>query len=488
MANPDHVSLIKLGTAAFNEWRMQNLLRSYESVNLDLSGADLAGANLSGMNLYGANLRGARLCRAAPIPYKEDLSGDPPGAMSNFIENEVNSPTGDGIRVLRIESGEPSGGYALPTPFIVHCTREAAANLSGIRLEKAELQEADLSYALMPGANLTDATLDGATLRYVDLFGARLDGASLVGANLEGTRLTGASLKRANLKNARATAAIFQRADLSDANLSGATLCQADLNAVNAPRVDLSRADLRNADLRRAQLDNCSLVGAQLKEVNLELANLVEARIEGADLSACRAYGVSAWDLVGESLAGVDLVITRHGEPVVTTDSLRVAQFVHLLLSNSDVREVIDTITSKVVLILGRFTKERKIVLDALRTELRRHNLTPVLFDFDIPADRDITETVTLLARMARFIVADLTDPASIPMELQAIAPDVAIPIQSVVQKDQKPFSMFGTLKKYHWVLSPYRYSDVDELLANLQEKIIAPAEAKRIELKADHP
>jgi hypothetical protein len=187
-------------------------------------------------------------------------------------------------------------------------------------------------------------------------------------------------------------------------------------------------------------------------------------------------------------LPGVDLVITRRGDPVVTTDSLRAAQFVHLLLSNSDIREVIDTVTSKVVLILGRFTKERKIVLDALRQALRRDNLTPVLFDFAIPADRDITETVTLLARMARFIVADLTDPASIPMELQAIAPDLAVPIRSVVQKGQKPFSMFGTLKKYHWVLPPYQYSDVDELLANIQQEIIVPAEAKRIELKADHP
>jgi hypothetical protein len=119
---------------------------------------------------------------------------------------------------------------------------------------------------------------------------------------------------------------------------------------------------------------------------------------------------------------------------------------------------------------------------------LRLHNLTPILFDFDIPADRDITETVTLLARMARFIVADLTDPASIPMELQAIAPDVAVPIRSLVQKGQKPFSMFNTLKKYHWVLPPYQYSDMDELLANLQDEIIAPAEAKRIELKAEQP
>jgi hypothetical protein len=127
---------------------------------------------------------------------------------------------------------------------------------------------------------------------------------------------------------------------------------------------------------------------AQLQEANLEGANLVLANIEGANLHGCRVYGVSAWSLLGESLPGADLIITPSDAPVVTTESLRVAQFVHLLLNNSDLREAIDTVTSKVVLILGRFTKERKVVLDALRNELRHYNLTPVLFDFDIRADR----------------------------------------------------------------------------------------------------
>jgi hypothetical protein len=77
------------------------------------------------------------------------------------------------------------------------------------------------------------------------------------------------------------------------------------------------------------------------------------------------------------------------------------------LLNNQKVRDVIDTITSKAVLILGRFTADRKTVLDALREELRKRNYLPVLFDFAVPATRDITETVSLLARMARFIIAD---------------------------------------------------------------------------------
>ena len=47
-----------------------------------------------------------------------------------------------------------------------------------------------------------------------------------------------------------------------------------------------------------------------------------------------------------------NLIITPHGEPAITVDNLEVAQFIYLLLNNESVRRVIDTITSKVVLIL----------------------------------------------------------------------------------------------------------------------------------------
>src|ERR1700693_2962645 len=59
---------------------------------------------------------------------------------------------------------------------------------------------------------------------------------------------------------------------------------------------------------------------------------------------------------------------------------------IELLLNNPKIRDVIDTIAKKAVLILGRFTPERKAVLDDLREALRIHGYLPILFDFEKPS------------------------------------------------------------------------------------------------------
>ena len=76
-------------------------------------------------------------------------------------------------------------------------------------------------------------------------------------------------------------------------------------------------------------------------------------------------------------------------------------------MGHEKIRDVIDTIGKKAVLILGRFTSERKQILNALRDELRNQKYLPILFDFEKPASKDLTGTVLTLAHMARFIIAD---------------------------------------------------------------------------------
>jgi hypothetical protein len=157
-----------------------------------------------------------------------------------------------------------------------------------------------------------------------------------------------------------------------------------------------------------------------------------------------------------------------------------------LLLNNSKIRSVIDTITSKAVLILGRFAPERKTTLDALRDALRKKDYLPILFDFEKPTNRDFTETVSTLAHLARFVIADLTDPRSIPQELTAIIlGPLMVPIRPILRGDQTPWAMFHDfLERRPQVMPPFHYTDDEMLLSCLEAEVIAPAEQKARELR----
>jgi hypothetical protein len=207
----------------------------------------------------------------------------------------------------------------------------------------------------------------------------------------------------------------------------------------------------------------------------------VRTNLTGADLTGCHVYGVSAWSLKLERTKQQNLVITREVEPEITVDNLEVAQFIYLMLKNEKVRDVIDTITSKVVLILGRFTAERKAVLDVLREELRNRNYLPILFDFDKPTSQTTDETITLLARMSRFVIADISDAKSVLQELRAIVPNLpSVPVQPVITATQEEPGMFDFFRKFPWFLKVHHYNNQRQLIADLGEQVIDPAEKWR--------
>ena len=136
------------------------------------------------------------------------------------------------------------------------------------------------------------------------------------------------------------------------------------------------------------------------------------------------------------------------------------------------------------MLLLGRFTPERKVVLDAIREELRKRDYLPVLFDFEKPASKDLTGTIFTLANMARFIIADLTDPSSVPHELATVVPGTVVPVKPILLKGQREYAMFPDLmRRHHWVLEPHQYQSNELLITQLSEWVIAPAEAKAKEL-----
>jgi hypothetical protein len=137
------------------------------------------------------------------------------------------------------------------------------------------------------------------------------------------------------------------------------------------------------------------------------------------------------------------------------------------------------------VLILGRFTKERKAVLDAIRERLRALGFVPMMFDFDRPRQRDFTETIKTLAGLSRFIIADITNPKSSPLELQATMPDYMIPFVPIIQEDEEPFAMFRDLQQKYgdWVLDVLEYDSAKGLIDVLEPAVIKPALARAEQL-----
>lgn len=318
-------------------------------------------------------------------------------------------------------------------------------DLRGAQLYKTDLSTANLSYSNLSHANLSGADLAHANLSFCDLSYSQLTGAYF----------NGADLSNANLNNVNGPAYFY------GANLSNSILSEAYLYGSNFTKANLSNADLRGAVL--------------------EGVVFVDTILANSDLTGCSVYGISAWDILLNETKQQDLIITPNGKPVITVDNLEVAQFIYLLLNNEKIRDVIDTISCKLVLILGRFTPDRKIILDTIREELRQRNYLPVLFDFQIPSYRDITETVSTLAHMARFVIADITEAKSIPQELQSIVPNLpSVPVQPLLQRAKNEYSMFEHFKRYPWVLPIQHYDGHGDLLSLFENKVF-PIIEKRL-------
>jgi uncharacterized protein YjbI with pentapeptide repeats len=349
-------------------------------------------------------------------------------------------------------------------------------NFKHASLRNASFMEADLMWADLRGADLTSADLRAADLSGADLSGVALGGARLAWASFRGATLPGLDFRAVHLTQPGG-GKFMNSADFSEADLRGANFSDAYLEGLKFARADLTDADLSDATLSGSDFTRATLIRARLVRAVLNGALLLETNLEGADLSGSRIYGTSVWGarLTGAVQSG--LIITPWKDSVIEVDNLEVAQFIYLLLNNEKLRAVIDSITSKVVLLLGRFSETRKVVLDAMREELRRRNFTPVVFDFEKPSSKDLTGTVETLARLARFVVVDISDARSVPQELAAIVPHLrTTPVLPVRLEGSRSYTLFDDLHAYPWVLKTHEYADTRSLITGLSE-IVAPAD-----------
>jgi uncharacterized protein YjbI with pentapeptide repeats len=195
MANWEHVSILRQGADAWNEW-LDAQLESATGFTPDLSGADLREAELGGADLAGANLCEVNLSGAV---LKDADLGEAVLMRADLTDADLNGVDLNGANL----SGANLEGADL-----------GVADLGGAILDEANLREADLSNADLRGARFNRADLNRADLSRADLRGADLDGAKLNGADLVGAILNNTGLVDTDLGGATLGGTIFASTDL----------------------------------------------------------------------------------------------------------------------------------------------------------------------------------------------------------------------------------------------------------------------------------
>lgn len=231
-------------------------------------------------------------------------------------------------------------------------------------------------------------------------------------------------------------------------------------------RAKLMHAILKGTDLREANLDGADLFEANLQKTDLSNANLmnsslVKANLIDANIYKCKVYGCSTWDIKrSDNTMMRDLIISTDDQPLMTVDDIEVAQFIYMILNNKKIKNVIDTMRTKAVLILGSFEDKSKAVLEIIKDVIRSHNYLPLLFDFKLSDKQELMETVSTLALLSNFVIIDLSIPAGQLHELAKLVPNTYIPFVTIAREGTKVTAMQDEFRHHYWYRNEYfKYS-----------------------------
>jgi uncharacterized protein YjbI with pentapeptide repeats len=237
--------------------------------------------------------------------------------------------------------------------------------------------------------------------------------------NFSGVSIVAAFAEGLNLGNAIFEDTHFEEGDFSRANFDGATF--------------------RNTGFNKTILTGASFDGATFVNCNLNRVNLVRASFHVKEITETVVYGIAAWDLqTSDDMKQSKLVIERtyefysdlirQGKVPMMVDDIELAQFVHYLSSHKRMRDALNVLNDKGVLLLGGFRDGGLERLYCIRKWFQGRGYVPMIFDFVRPDSLSLTETAVTMAALSKFVVVDLSGP-SVPAELQAILDQVKKPI-----------------------------------------------------------
>ena len=255
--------------------------------------------------------------------------------------------------------------------------------------------------------------------------------------NFSGMNLSGVSIYKAfaeglHLRDSVFEDTLFEEGDFSRADFTGATF--------------------RNTKFNKTILTGANFDGATFTNCNLNRVNLVGTVFNVKEITETVVYGIAAWDLqTSADMKQSKLVIERtyelysdliqQGKVPMMVDDIELAQFVYYLSNHKKLRDTLNILNDRAVLLLGRFKDGGLERLYSMREWFQAKGYTPMIFDFARPDNLSLTETVVTMAGLSKFVVVDLSG-ASVPAELQAILNQIKKPVLAF----GSPYALFPDL------------------------------------------
>lgn len=300
---------------------------------------------------------------------------------------------------------------------------------------------------------------------------AIFQGARFLDVSFHGCQITKCNLDRSNIVRCK-----FNRSNCAISSFVSSMVQNTSFNNSNLSRCNFKSGEIQNSSLTGANLSNTSIIDMKLQDIDLSFARLINTKIYDSELISCRVFGSSAWkcDIINSKQENI--VITPKDDFEVCVDSIESAQAIYMFLANSKIRNFIDSSSKTLCLILGRFTEKRISVLKTIKKQINESGNIAILFDFAKPSSRNFTETVTLLAHLSKIIIADISDPRSIPHELQTIVPRLpSVRVLLIQEKASGTYAMVEDLSCYSWVEKIFHYDTIEELSEYIKSKIADP-------------
>lgn len=235
--------------------------------------------------------------------------------------------------------------------------------------------------------------------------------------------------------------------NLRDSVFEGTHFGEGDFSAA-----DFSGATFRDTSLNKTILTGANFDGATFVNCNLNRVNLVGASFRVKEITETVVYGIAAWDMVmSDEMKQSKLVIEKtsefysdliqRGHIPMMVDDIELAQFVYYLNNHKKMRDALNILNDRGVLLLGRFKDGGLERLYSVRDWLQGKGYMAMIFDFARPDNLSLTETVVTMAGLSKFVVVDLSG-ASVPAELQSILTQIKKPVLAFGD----PYSLFPDL------------------------------------------